>query len=165
MVTYSFNFREKIPDKEIQKIILITKSGNSYNGELSKKNEKSQFSLMNVFIFSSIFLYIPLILRFQFFWKNIDNIFYTLISKILDLFPINENSSPDTILTYFFTSITISIICLVFSITILYIIFYQHLKIVYKCSQWANQKFVFYKLKFFTNLFTKIILTICLIIY
>jgi len=34
MQTYSFDFKEKIPDKEAQKIILITKSGNSYNGVL-----------------------------------------------------------------------------------------------------------------------------------
>lgn len=142
MQTYSFDFKEKIPDKEVQKIILITKSGNSYNGVLSKNIEKTNnFSLLNILIFGSLLLYVPFIVRIGIFWNNMDNIFFVAISNIMKILPIPENSTTEIIFGLIFLSIIIASSCLITSVIFFHVLFYYHLKIIFRCCEWANKNF------------------------
>lgn len=127
--TYSFDFNEKIPDKEIQKIILITKSGFSFNGKLSSENN-NDFSVMNLLILSSIFIYIPIITHFNLFIENFENIFKFSLKHIMSFFPIYENTMRETVLTYIFISITINFIILFTLFLYLCAIYYHHMKYI-----------------------------------
>ena len=87
--TYYFDFEERIPERKLEKIILITRSGFSYDGKLSKNYEneekKNSFSLLNILIFSSLFIYIPVIVRINVVWNNIDKIFMETTVKIMEI--------------------------------------------------------------------------------
>ena len=146
--TYYFDFEERIPDRELEKIILITRSGFSYDGKLSKNYEneekKNSFSLLNILIFSSLFIYIPVIVRINVVWNNIDKIFMETTVKIMEIFPLNDDSSRENVIKLLFISILITIIFMSTTIVFANFLFYFHLKIIFRCSEWANKNLLFY---------------------
>ncbi len=127
---YSFEFRERIPKNEIEKIIVITKSGFSHKGKIS--NPKNNFSLLNFLIFSSLIIYIPIISLTNNLKKNIEYFFFFSISKIINFFPIKEDSSTNTVLTFLFLASIIASIIFISIILFTFVLFYFHIKIIQK---------------------------------
>jgi len=161
--TYNFDFSERIPEKELEKIILITRSGFSYDGKLSKNyvniEKKNNFSILNILIFSTLFLYFPIIMRINILWNSIDNILIITTGKIIDLFPIDEMTSKESVLSMLFFSILSAIVFLLTMIIFANVLFYYHLKTIFRCCEWANKNLEFYKLRIITLLYTKCLTT------
>ncbi len=141
---YSFEFEERIPEKEIKNIILITKSGFSYNGKHTTLNNNilENFSILNVPIFLTLFIYYPIFVYLQQYIKHPYDIFKIPFNFFISIIPEDEIVSHYSILSTIyiglFFSFAIIAILLYVGITFLY----YHIKIIHKLSNYVNKKMV-----------------------